>query len=187
MLYFITEAWIYSLHPYLAAALTARVFGLAADTTRKHTYFLRVANYTMEFIDFAFLWRICLQIVIAAVHQGDEAARSPLAPGEIVQIWNSFKGQYWFLPLFFNVKGFVFCKACNRMDTQVGVQGVCGACVGWWLGGGCLHWWRRVFNESLSTKIDSYTEPIKSLDGIYALTHWISVLLLGLKGSSQQL
>lgn len=173
----------------VAAALTAGVFSLAAElgyTTRKHTYFLRLANYTLEFIDFAFLWRICLQIVIAVVHQGDEAARSPLAPGEIVQIWNSFKGQYWFLPLFFNVKGFVFCKACNRMDTQVGVQWVCGACDdgrGW----GGLHWWRRVFNECLSTKIDSYTEPIKSLEGICALTHLISLLLLGLKGSSQQL
>lgn len=88
ILYFITGAGITSLHPYLWLP-TARVFGLAAElgrTARKHTSFLRVANYVLEFIDFAFLWRICLPIVSAAVHQGDEAARSPLAPGEIVQI-----------------------------------------------------------------------------------------------------
>lgn len=109
-----------------AAALTAGALGLASQlryTRRKHP--LRVANYTLKFIDFAFLRRICLESGIAVVHQGDEAAGSPLAPGEIVQIWNGFKGQYRFPPLLFNVKGFVFCKACNCMDAWRG----CTACV----------------------------------------------------------
>lgn len=111
----------------VAAVQTAGAFGLASElryTTRKPPLFLQVANYTLKFIDFAFLWRIFLESVIAVVHQGDEAVCSPLAPGEIVQIWNSFKGQYWFPPLLFNVKGFVFCKACNRMDAWGGAQRV---------------------------------------------------------------